>query len=218
LNKKTARILVASSLLLSFGAFAQNNTLLEACNSIDDKEKRFSCLQEIAALKSVNSHDANSFKRLKAAFSGIAGAVSAGISYKNYQSMIADPAKELGIFKQESSNINPQALTFLDRAVSAYNDAERLWRASIFESRDGGILFGKILNYQSLGLSDVIRTYNLPTTTVLMNPHVSVQVALPIIWQYAEKTAKLALDDIQGKKKIDTREEWEVHSEDLLNK
>jgi len=51
-----------------------------------------------------------------------------------------------------------------------------------------------------------------------MNPHVSVQVALPIIWQYAEKTAKLALDDIQGKKKIDTREEWEVHSEDLLNK
>lgn len=205
-------------LLLSTVVFAQNNVLLEACNAIEDREKRFSCLQEIAALKSVNSHDATSFKRLKAAFAGIAGAVNAGLSYKNYQSLIVEPAKELGVFKQENSNINPEALKFLDKAVSAYNDAERLWRASIYDSQDGGIFFGKILNYQALGLSDVIRIYNLPTTTVLMNPHVSVHAALPIIWQYAEKNAKLALDDIEGKKKIDTRDEWEVYSDELLKK
>jgi hypothetical protein len=72
----------------------------------------------------------------------------------------------------------------------------------IYKSQDGGILFGRILNYQLLGLTDIINTYNLPTTVVLFNPHVQISTALPIIWQYAENSAKEAFDIIEGKEKI----------------
>ena len=189
-------------MLISLGVQAQQSALLEAGNAIDDEEKRLACLKELTNLNATRANDATSIKRVKAGFSAIAGAVNSGLSYENYKSMILEPARELGIFRQENPNTKTAALALLEKSVAAYNDAERLWRAYIYKSQDGGILFGRILNYQLLGLTDIINTYNLPTTVVLFNPHVQISTALPIIWQYAENSAKEAFDIIEGKEKI----------------
>lgn len=186
---------------VSLSSQAQQSELLEACNAIDNKEKRLACLKELVRFNAASTADANSIKRVKAGFAAIAGAVNSGLSYENYRLMIVDPARELGVFRQESPNTSLKALTLLEQSVTAYNDAERLWRAYIYKSQDGGILFGRILNYQLNGLSDIINRYNIPTTVVLFNPHVQIGTALPIIWSYAENSAKEAFDLIEGREK-----------------
>lgn len=187
---------------VSICSIAQTNNLLEACNSLEKKEKRMECLKELFEFnkkdESTNSKSA-ALRRLKAAFAGISGSVNAGLSYNNYKTIIIDPARELGIFKQEVPAASNEALESLDAAVMAYNDAERLWRASIYESQDGGIFFGKILNYKNAGLTDIVLKYNIPTETVLMNPHVSANQALPIIWRFAEQAARLSIEILEGK-------------------
>ena len=194
MGQKAKKIIVVSTLLMaSLVARAQQGALLEACNAIDDRAKRLACMQELTSIKGSGSSDAaEALRRVKDAFAGIAGAVNAGVSFNNYRSMIVDPARALGVFKQQNPNASKEALDSLDASVAAYNDAERLWRASIYESQDAGILFGQILNYEQSGLTDVVKKYGLPTTTVLMNPHVSANQALPIIWRYADQTAQSA--------------------------
>ena len=115
----------------------------------------------------------------------------------NYRVLI-EPAKALGVFKLEYPNAGSATLAFLDRALMAYNDADRLWNASIYKSRDAGA-FGRILNYQSEGLMDVVARYNLATTTVLFTPHISANSALPVIWRYAENAWKEAFDSTERK-------------------
>lgn len=187
-------------LTISGVAIAQPSHLLEACNSLEDKEKRMACLKELVTLnkkdESINSAS-SSVRRLKAAFAGIAGTVNAGLSYNNYKTLIIEPARELGIFKQEVPLANKEALESLDAAVEAYNDAERLWRASIYKSQDGGVFFGKVLNYKTAGLTDIVNKYGIPTSTVLMNPHVSANEGLSIIWRFADESAKSSIDTLE---------------------
>lgn len=185
---------------ISISAMAQSSHLLEACNSLEDKEKRMACLKELVAFNKKDeniSAASSSLRRLKAAFAGIAGSVNAGVSYNNYKTLIIEPARELGIFKQEVPTANKEALESLDASVAAYNDAERLWRASIYKSQDGGIFFGRILNYETSGLTDIVSKYNLPTKTVLMNPHVSANEGLSIIWGFAEKSARSSIETLE---------------------
>lgn len=203
-------LLVCVTVLLHINAHSQSTKLLEACNSIEDKGKRLACLKELSALTGQTSPQNSSLKRLKASFAAIDGSVSAGISYNNYKSMITDPAREVGIFKQENPKIPNQTAELLDSAVRAYNDAEKLWRASIYDSKDAGI-FGKILNYRELGLSEIIGRYDLPTSVVLLNDHVDVSRALPMIWKSAAKFAKDAFDSLENEQGTPNPSQSELH-------
>lgn len=187
------------ALFAGSGVQAQPTALLEACNSIGDKDKRLLCFKELETLKGAGMKNSTSTTGLKNSFAAIAGAVNSGISYNNYKLLIVEPAKAVGVFKQENPNVSKEVGNSLDRAVEAYNDAERLWNASIFRSQDGGI-FGRILNYERLGLTEIVNKYNLPTTKVLFNAHVSIGAALPVIWRYAEDASKAAFDAIEKNK------------------
>lgn len=195
--------------LTSYSAQAQTSALLEACNAIEDKSKRLICLQELTSIKAPRTDEVAAIKRVKEAFASIEGVVSTGLAYNNYKELIVEPARALGVFKSENINADPKALAYLTDAVSAYNDAERIWRSHIFDSQDGGLFFGRVLNYQALGLTSIVNKYSLPTTTVLMNPHLPFSSALPLIWQHAEKSTRLAFEILEGKKSISTNNEPE---------
>ena len=112
--------------------------------------------------------------------------------------LILEPAKELGVLRQEVPNLDSAALTKLGEAVAAYNDAGTVWRASIFNSQDAGIFFGQILDPNRTGLNAIVNRYRLTTTTVLLSTHLPVEAALSTIWRSAEMSAKNAFEIADG--------------------
>lgn len=178
---------------LSQSVWSQSAILLEACNNIENSSKRLACLQEVMKEKSSPQlQQSVSFLSLKKSFTSMQGAVASGISLRNYQNLVLEPAKELANFKSENPNVNAAAIGLLDKALAAYNDAETLWNADIYSSKDGGIFFGRILPYEQLGLGWIVRKYNLQTTTILLTASVSADTSLPKIWGIAKESADSA--------------------------
>lgn len=186
---------------------AQPKALLEACNAIDDKTKRMECLEQLMQLQGATSksNDSNpqpiALKRAKSAFSAVASTVQSGVSLNNYSQLIMDPAKELGVLRQEASTLDPLVFEKLQSAVAAYNDAEIVWRASIYQSQDGGIFAGRILNPVQTGLVSIVNKYGLETTTVLFNPHLPADAAIAKIWGFAEMFAKEAFNIAEARQR-----------------
>lgn len=184
---------------------AQPKVLLEACNAIDERGKRMECLEKLMQLQSsttsmAGANDLHSLaiKRAKAAFAAIASTVQSGVSYNNYSLLVVDPAKELGILRQGVPKLNGAVFDKLQLAVTAYNDAATVWRASIYQSQDGGLLVGRILNPERTGLMPIVDRYGLQTTTVLLNQHLPAEYAIASIWRYAATVATEAFDIAEG--------------------
>lgn len=180
-------------------ANAQPRALLEACNAVDDKAKRMECLEQLMQLQGTTSSSpqATTLKRAKSAFAAIASTVQSGVSFNNYSVLIMDPAKELGVLRQEAPTLDPLVFEKLQAAVAAYNDAASVWRASIYQSQDGGFI-GRVLNPERTGLMPIVNKYGLYTTTVLFNTHLPADAAVGKIWRYAEMTATEAFDIAEG--------------------
>lgn len=186
-------------------ANAQSTVLLEACNAIDARIKRMECFSELIRLPSAKPRENNAVdvrdiavKRAKAAFAALAGAVRSGISYNNYSLAILDPAKEVGVLRQEASGLDAIVFDRLDQSVTAYNDAAIVWRASIFQSQDAGIFSGRILVPERAGLTQIVNRYRLNTTTVLLNTHLPADAAMIKIWREAEVHWKHAFEVADG--------------------
>lgn len=197
------KLLLAISIVL-VGVAQANTTLLEACNAIDNKGQRLACLKELSDLKGQSTPDKSvveiAAKKVKDTFSSVAGAVNSGISYSNYSALILEPAKELEIFKRSITKPNQNAVDQFEKSLVAYRDAARVWHASIFESSDGGMFLGKILNPQYTGLQGIVSKYGLPVKQIVLTQHLSAEVALPIIWRIAAayaQTASEALDQVE---------------------
>lgn len=199
LMRSVLSLLLASVALIFFtSAHAQSNALLEACNSVEDKDKRLACFKELSTLN--NSPAPSSVaasKKVKDAFAALAGAVGSGVSLKNYSVLLLEPSKELEIFRQEKPTPNQHALDLYGEALLAYRDAEAVWHASIFESQDGGFFIGKILNPHRTGLQGIVNKYNLPTREILLNTHLPADEALKIIWRRARERAQAANETIE---------------------
>ncbi len=178
---------------------AQTATLLEACNAVEDKDKRLACFKELATLKNSTALDvAASTRKLKNAFAAVAGAVNSGISLNNYSTLLLEPSKELEVFRQEKPVPNQRALELYEEALISYRDAEKVWHANIFDSSDGGLFLGKVLNPAFTGLQGIVSKYNLPTRKVLLSEHLPVDAALQIIWQHARERAQAANDSLES--------------------
>ena len=180
---------------------AQPKVLLEACNAIDDRTRRMECLEEImqrpTAKHDVKDAQTAALRRAKAAFAALASTVQSGISYNNYSVLILEPAKELGILRQEVPNLDSATFNKLSEAVTAYNDAGTVWRASIYQSQDAGF-FGRIVDPDRTGLTSIVRRYRLSTTTILFSTHLPIEAALSTIWRSAEMSAKNAFEIADG--------------------
>lgn len=180
-------------------ANAQTKALLEACNAIDDKTKRMECLEQLMQLQgatsksNVSSSQVPALKRAKSVFAAVASTVQSGVSFNNYSQLIMEPAKELGVLRQEASTLDPLVFEKLQSAVTAYNDAASVWRASIYQSQDGGFM-GRVLNPERTGLVPIVNKYGLYTTTVLFNQHLPADAAVAKIWHFAESVTKEAFD------------------------
>ena len=162
------------------------------------------CLEQLMQLQGATPKSTDSgsqiaaLKRARSAFAAVASTVQSGVTFNNYSQLIMEPAKELGILRQEASTLNPLVFEKLQSAVAAYNDAAIVWRASIYQSQDGGILIGRILNPEQTGLVPIVNKYGLHTTTMLFNPHLPADSAIARIWRYAEMKTKEAFDITDG--------------------
>ena len=186
-------------------ANAQSQVLLEACNAIDNRSKRMECLSDLVRLHTektstgnLNDIKSTAVGRAKAAFAAITEIVRTGVSYNNYSVAILNPAKELGILRQEVPSLDEIALDKLDQSVRAYNDAATVWRASIFQSKDTGIFKVKVLIPELAGLTQIVNRYRLGTTTVLSYPHLPADTAITKIWGEAEVLWKQAFEIVDG--------------------
>lgn len=186
------QIIVCFAVTCLASAHAQPTALLEACNALDDKDKRLTCFKELSSLKSSTERSSAAGEKLKNSFAAIIGAIDSGISLKNYSSLLVESAKELEIFRQESPAPDQGILDLYKDALLSYREAEKVWHASIFKSQDGGVFFGKILNPEKTGLQNIVDKYNLPTSQVLLNTHLPADFALKIIWQNAKERIESA--------------------------
>lgn len=186
------------AMLLCVVAHAQSSAILDACNSIEDKDKRLACFTELANLKSSGASNEAAAKRVKNSFAAIAGVVNSGVSFNDYSAMLLEPAKEIEIFKQDIPTTNPKVLYLFDQALLAYHDAKIVWKASIYDSDNAGF-FGQVLRPRRTGLQGIVNKYNLPTEKVLFNDHLPIDSALQIIWKYADERAKAAVDILDGR-------------------
>ncbi len=201
-NARATKLLITATLwVIASAVCAQPKVLLEACNAIDDRARRMECLEEIVqrptAKNDVKDAQNAALKRTKAAFAALASTVQSGISYNNYSVLILEPAKELGILRQEAPGLDSATFNKLSEAVTAYNDAGTVWRASIYQSQDAG-LFGRIVDPDRTGLASIVRRYRLSTTTILFSTHLPVNAALSAIWGSAELSAKNAFEIAEG--------------------
>ena len=205
---RTLGQLIAGVALIFFGvAHAQPTALLEACNAVDNKDKRLACFKELSNLKSPAPVDAAApSKKMKNAFAAVAGAVSSGISLNNYSALLLEPSKEIEIFRQERPVPNPIALDLYNEALMSYRDAERVWHASIFDSSDGGLLLGRVLNPEYTGLQGIVNKYNLPTRKVLLSVHLPADTALQIIWRHARERVQAANDALESPSADDAKQ------------
>lgn len=210
------KIFICTMLILFGGVVrAQPSILLEACNAIQDGAKRLQCFQEtINRRDPVDSKNEQSIQKLKNAFASIEGAVNSGLNFMTFQTLALETVKAVSIFKSENKNIDADALNSLDLAIQAYRDSEKLWRASIFYSKDGGVL-GTVLNYSQLDLSGIVSKYQLPTRKVFFIDHLPINSALPIVWHYAEIESKRAFNILA--KKTNTTESYKLDSRDINN-
>ena len=198
--RKIAYFLIVSLIYAVLPAYTQQsdtpNTILEACNAIVDSEKRLKCMQELIELHKKPIDNKASIKELNRAFSSIKGAINSGISLRSYQELIIDPAKAVSIFKSENPNTDTKIIDLLEEAINAYTDAATVWKADIFDSRDGGIFFGKILPYNQLGLTNIVNRYKLATTIVLSTDHLPLDQALNKIWLIADEKVTAAFEEL----------------------
>ena len=146
-----------------------SSILIEACNGIQDEAKRLSCLQEVISRKSATLT-------------------------QRYQAIALEPSKAVSVLKATNKNIEPDAMEYLTKSAEAYKDAEIFWRAYIYKSQDGGVMFGRVFNYRLAGLDWLVKKYQLPTNTVLFNENVPLNPSLTIIWREAEANASKAME------------------------
>ena len=188
-------------LLLCKNSFSQPQIILEACNKIENPSDRLTCFNEVIKIKSalpitskIDSEQI-AIDRTKKTFIAFQEVIKNGVSLNNYKSLIEEPIKEVGLLKLELRGEMPHMIGTLDEVIRAYKDAEILWHASIYESQDGGIFVGKILNPETTGLSRIVEKYNLPTEKKLLNRHLSFEIAIQKIWNHAEHLTRKAFFD-----------------------
>lgn len=198
-------------MLLSFSALSQSDILLEACNKIDNQGDRLACFKEIyaASVKTKEATDKQeiAIDSIKREFAELQQVIRTGISYKTYSEVIVRPAMKLGALKRELNGEMPYMINSLEEAVVAYNDAKTVWHASIYDSMDGGIFAGKILNPERSGLLEIVSKYNLPVESRLLNAHLPAMTAVLKIFDYAENKTKdafaiaaLPVEDVSANK------------------
>lgn len=181
-------------MLLNFPTLSQSNILLEACNKIENPNDRLACFREIHTppTQTITTTDRQqiAIEVIKTEFAELQQIIRTGISYNTYSDSIIKPAKKLGALKLELNGTMPYMINSLEEAIVAYNDAKTVWHASIYDSMDGGILAGKILNPERAGLLGIVKKYNIPLETKLLTPHLPATAAILNIFDYAENKTK----------------------------
>lgn len=195
-------------IFLSLSATSQSNILLEACNKIDNQDNRLDCFKEVykSSEQKTTAIDRQqiAIDSMKKEFAELQQIIKTGISYNAYLEAITKPAMKLGSLKLEIGGEMPYMTKSLEDAIVAYNDAAAVWRASIYDSMDGGIFTGKILNPEQSGLIEIVNKYNLRLESKLLNTHLPPNEAILKIFKYAEDKTRDAFTEIAPPQKNTT--------------
>lgn len=135
--------------------------LLEACNAIQESDKRLECLKAAVGTARPNAP----YDAVVRAFVGLRGNLESGISLNAYQAVLNELSRELAVFSREAGDDAKPAVAKLQEALDTYTDAATFWGAAIrfYARRDNGIAYGGGLPMQMVGLGWMISKHDLPT-------------------------------------------------------
>lgn len=187
IQKLKAIAFLALTLPASFAmpAHAEASILLQACNALTDTEQRLKCLMELMQKSSPNNESNVALVDLKRRFSETFASIEVGISYQQYAQISLEPARALAAYKVSAASLAPKGVALLELSVQALSDAQRLWHAQIFKSKDGGIfLGGDVVIIAGSGVGDILERYNLAARDVKWINTLSL---VPAVWQRAKK-------------------------------
>ncbi|MBX7229629.1 MAG: hypothetical protein K1X48_08505 [Burkholderiaceae bacterium] len=177
------------------GAAAQiPDVLLEACNNIQNSEKRLACLKAAANEKSKTTQP-NNLAQLKKAFGDIRASLDLGVSYNNYQTALLELAKAIATFKREATQKEKTGLEYFEESLNSYNDAGILWAKSIefYARRDNLLSYGGGLPISVPKINELVSKYNLQTVKADLlgfQRGVSVNTSRSLIWAKAHEQAE----------------------------
>jgi hypothetical protein len=158
------KIVLVAALLANLAYGQTPSVLVEACNAIQDADKRLECLK--AAMNSTGATKKTpDSEALESAFSGMQSSLDVGISYQNYQTALLNVARETGFFKRSAApNLMP-AITKLEEAIDTYKDAGTFWEASIrfYANGDNSLAYSGGLPVQQVDLMWMVQKHQLPT-------------------------------------------------------
>ena len=168
--------------------------LLEACNNIQDSEKRFTCLKAAASTKNIPAQN-SATDLLKKAFGDIRAGLEIGVSYNNYQLALIELAKAISTFKKDANQKEKAGLDYFEEALDAYTDAGVLWGKSIefYSRRDNSLAYGGGLPISLPRIGELAFKYKIQTVKAdLLGFHrgVPVNSSRALIWGKANEKAE----------------------------
>jgi hypothetical protein len=175
--------------------------LLEACNAIQDSNKRLECLKAAMGV-GVAPSKAPATESLERALTGLQSSLDVGISYVNYQSALLDVAKELAIFKKAAAAEFAGGIEQLEQSIETYKDAGTFWEASIrfYSHSDNSLAYFGGLPVNQVGLGWMVSKHDLPTRNAdLLGFHLGVPTDLgrSSMWSKAKTLGEAGLQSIK---------------------
>jgi hypothetical protein len=191
MRKVFALLTIATAALLT-SAIAHGqvpSVLLEACNAMQDADKRLECFK---AATNRQSPAPAPYEVLSRTFIGLQSGLGVGVSYNNYQAALLDVAKELGVFERSAPPEATAAIVNFRQALDTYKDAATFWQASIeFFARSNNSTYAA-LPVNLVGLEWMVDKHKLPTRSAdLLGFNVGVETDLGLrkMWRDAAEQA-----------------------------
>jgi hypothetical protein len=182
---------IAGALAAAFAAGAQTpSILIEACNTIQDQDKRLECLKAATQAAPATSKD----DALANAFLGLHGKIEVGLSLVEYQSALASLGQALAIYTKDAPQSKADAIDKYRQALDTHKDAATFWAAAIrfYARRDNGLAYAGGLPIDLVGLRWMVEKHSLPTgRSDILGIHVGVPTDQGRItmWTKAKKLA-----------------------------
>jgi hypothetical protein len=170
---------------------AQSQILIEACNTIQDAEKRLECLR---AATSTAPAAPSKERVIEDSFVGLHGKLEVGISLNGYNAALLDVGRDLAVYARDAGEEKKPGLAKLEEALQVYKDASTLWAESIrfYARRNNALSYGGGLPYELVGLGWMVSKYSLPTGAADMlgfNRGISVDQSRRLLWLKAKDLA-----------------------------
>ena len=210
-NTVTTIILLTTTTLYS----QTSSVLIEACNALENSERRLACFKAAINVDNGKIQDSNTktiaIQAAEKAFTRMQSNLDIGISLNNFQTALLELASPLAELKRVGgSELSAEGIALLDQALQAYSDSAKFWQTSInfYAQRDNKLSYFRGLPIGLTGMEWLVSKYQLSTVNAdLLGLHRGVHVdsTRSKLWAIASDKSAKGLGILNGREPISQR-------------